>query len=266
MSSRFTVLGAGGFIGSALVPYLRAQGHEVFAPARDEIEPDGRDLGHVIYAIGLTADFRTRPFDTVRAHVSLLTELLERASFESLLYLSSTRVYGKSGTGSQLADLLVNAADPSDLYNLSKLMGESIALHSGRSGVRVARLSNVIGLDRTSENFLFELIREARAGRILLRSAPASAKDYILLDEVLELLTRIALNGRQTVYNVASGRAVSNEVISAELVRLTGCRVDCVPDAPLLSFPLIDASRIREEFGFVPRSVLQMLPTLVSAF
>lgn len=264
--SRFTVLGAGGFIGSALVPYLREQGHEVFAPARDEAVPYDRDLGHVIYAIGLTADFRSRPFDTVRAHVSLLTEVLERASFASLLYLSSTRVYGKSGIGSESADLTVNAADPSDLYNLSKLMGESICLHGGRSGVRVARLSNVIGLDRTSENFLFELIREARAGRILLRSAPASAKDYILLDEVLALLTRIALGGQQSVYNVASGRAIRNDALCSELARLTGCQVDCVPDAPVLSFPLIDASRIRDEFGWVPRSVLQVLPTLVSAF
>ena len=40
------------------------------------------------------------PFDTIRAHVSVLSEVLEHAEFESLLYLSSTRVYGRSRTTS----------------------------------------------------------------------------------------------------------------------------------------------------------------------
>jgi len=262
--SLFTVLGAQGFIGSALVPYLQAQGHEVFAPARDDDTVLRRDLGHVIYCIGLTADFRARPYDTVRAHVSLLAELLERGRFESLLYLSSTRVYGKSATASEMADLSVNSGDPSDLYNLSKLMGESICLHGGGRNARVARLSNVIGLDRGSENFVFELLREARSGRILLRSAPESAKDYILLNEAVALLSQIAQGGRRALYNVASGCSIRHSEICAELVRLTGCRVEVAANAPLLRFPDIDVSLIRNEFQFSARNVLTMLPKIVS--
>ncbi len=91
--STFTVLGATGYIGSRLVAHLQAQGHTVWAPARGDAEVFTRPLGHVMYCVGLTADFRTRPFDTVDAHVGLLAEVLRRAQFESLLYLSSTRVY-----------------------------------------------------------------------------------------------------------------------------------------------------------------------------
>ena len=80
--STFTVLGASGYIGSRLVAHLQAQGHTVWAPTRGDTEVFARPLGHVIYCVGLTADFRTRPFDTVDAHVGLLAEVLRRAQFD----------------------------------------------------------------------------------------------------------------------------------------------------------------------------------------
>jgi len=69
----------------------------VICPTRDE-SLDGRDLGHIIYCIGITADFRRRPHDTITAHVTKLQEVLTRTSFESLVYLSSTRVYSRCVT------------------------------------------------------------------------------------------------------------------------------------------------------------------------
>jgi len=78
---KFTVLGAGGFIGSHLLAHLRQAGHDCFAPARGDATLFAEELGHVIYCIGLTADFRSRPFDTVRAHVCLLADVLEKAPF-----------------------------------------------------------------------------------------------------------------------------------------------------------------------------------------
>ena len=72
----FTVLGASGFIGGRLVRYLRSLGHSVLVPGRDDAHLTGQPLGHLIYAIGVTADFRARPFDTMDAHVSVLSKAL----------------------------------------------------------------------------------------------------------------------------------------------------------------------------------------------
>ena len=94
--------GASGFIGGALCSHLRTAGHDVQAPARDEIPTGG--LGHVVYAIGLTGDFRSRPLATVDAHVTALTERLRGADFDSWLYLSSTRVYRRTGSGTAAED------------------------------------------------------------------------------------------------------------------------------------------------------------------
>ena len=81
-----------------------------------------------IFAIGLTADFRSRPLDTMDAHVSALAEVLRCGRFDSLTYLSSTRVYAGLPRGCGNATLVVNPSDASDLYNLSKLAGEALCL------------------------------------------------------------------------------------------------------------------------------------------
>jgi nucleoside-diphosphate-sugar epimerase len=262
---RYTVLGATGFIGRHLVSALCAQGHDVFAPTKGSPQVFDRPLGHVLYCIGLTADFRTRPHDTMRAHICVLADVLEKADFDSLLYLSSTRVYGRD-IGSENARLGVDVSDPSDLYNLSKLAGESLCRSCGRDHVRVARLSNVVGHDPESDNFLSSLVRDALAGKIVLRSHPDSAKDYILIDDVVRLLQSIADRGAAWIYNVASGANLRHREIAERLAALTGCTIAIEDDAPLVAFPPLDVTRIRTEFGFTPTPVLEALPGVVDAF
>lgn len=261
---KFTVLGARGFIGRNLLSFLRENGHDTWAPSPDDEIIFSRALGHVIYCIGLTADFRERPYDTMRAHIGLLTEVLERTDFDSFLYLSSTRVYSRNRTASETDPIIVDASAPSDLYNISKLAGESLCRSSGRTHVRIARLSNVIGLDPTSQNFVIDIIRQAIGGRITLRSQPLSSKDYIWIDDAVKLLAEIAVSGSETVYNVASGINLQHREIVDQLVRLTGTRTEILPEAPRHDFPVIDIQRIRNEFGFSPQNVLSKLPGLIA--
>ncbi len=262
----FTVLGASGYIGGRLVAALRDNGEECFAPLRDEAEIWKRELGHVIYAIGMTADFRTRPFDTVRAHVSVLSDVLENGNFESLTYLSSTRVYAGADSAKPDAMLSVAPSDPSQLYNLTKLAGESICLGCGRENTRVVRLSNVIGAPATrSENFLDSIVREALSGKLVLRSSPLSSKDYVSIDDVVGLLPLIAAKGKERIYNLASGRNIAHQEWTDSLTNHLGCQVIYEPGAPVLDFPPIDISTTVREFGFSPRSVIDMLPSLIAS-
>ncbi|MBL7088596.1 NAD(P)-dependent oxidoreductase [Acidovorax sp.] len=256
--STFTVLGASGYIGSRLVAHLQAQGHSVWSPARGAAEVFTRQLGHVIYCVGLTADFRTRPFDTVDAHVGLLAEVLRRAQFHSLLYLSSTRVYMGATRTDEDAPLAVLPGDLSYLYNLTKLTGESLCHACGRPGVRVARLSNVVGpgMDAASGNLVADLLHQAQGGRIVLRSDPQSAKDYVHVDDLLDWLPRIALAGRAATYNVASGRQTTHAQWLAWLQARTGCSVEVAGQAPLQAFPPINVLRLQGEWGVAPRAVL----------
>ena len=253
----FTVLGASGYIGSRLVAYLRGQGHSVRAPARGDAEVFSQPLGHVLYCVGLTADFRTRPFDTIEAHVGLLADVLRRAQFDSLLYLSSTRVYMGAARTDEDAPLSVVPGDPSYLYNLSKLTGESLCHASGRSGVRVARLSNVVGpgMDAHSGNLVADLVRQAQQGAMLLRSHLDSAKDYIHVDDVVHWLPRIALSGRSVTYNIASGKQTTHGQWLQWLGDRYGSSFEVQEGAPLQRFAPISVARLHEDFGVVARPV-----------
>ena len=222
-----------------------------------------RPLGHVFYCIGLTADFRSHPFDTVRAHVTVLSDLLEHADFASLLYLSSTRVYGRSTSTCETSVLSVSPEDPSDLYNLSKLLGESLCFASSRASVRVARLSNVIGAGMGSQSLVGELFHEALAGAIRLKTHPDSAKDYILIDDVVRLLWRIADDGHDRIYNVASGVQTTHREWLSALQSTTGCLVQTDDRAPYQTFGVIDIRRIRTEFRFEATRSLDAVPYLV---
>jgi nucleoside-diphosphate-sugar epimerase len=262
----FTVLGASGFIGSHLVRHLESESTPYRAPARDE-NILGQPLGHVIYCIGLTADFRERPFDTVRAHVSHLLGILENADFDSLLYLSTTRVYAGLTNSTEDASLQVNPGQSNDLYNISKIMGESLSLAAPRPHVRVVRLSNVYGHDFLSHNFLTSVIKEAvENGRVLLRTSMASEKDYVNIKDVVAVLPRIALNGRERIYNVASGVNTSNRELMEVIERVTGCDVEVETKAPAILFPKININRIREEFNFSPSSIQESLPELIGDY
>lgn len=261
----FTVLGAGGFIGGALADRLRRDRHHVTTPGRADPLPAG-DLGHVVYCIGLTADFRRRPFDTMEAHVCRLLEVLRHGRFASLLYLSSTRVYGAADSASPDAALTVRPDQPSDLYNLSKLAGESLCLSHPRDTVRVVRLSNVYGAKATAEDFLHSLTDCALTrGHIQLHSALTSSKDYIDLEDVVAILPRIALEGKRRLYNLAAGENVTHETIVTGLQRLTGCSFGVDDGAPEFTFPTIDIGAIRAEFGFSANRLLDRLDDLVAA-
>jgi nucleoside-diphosphate-sugar epimerase len=260
-----TILGASGFIGSQLADKL-TQLHLDFQPVRrhDPLPPG--NLGDVIYCIGVTADFRSRAFDTVESHVCALLDLARNGNFESLLYLSSTRLYAANDATDEEQPLRVSPRNPDDLYNISKAMGESIALNCGRPA-RVARIANVYGPDFNSDNFLPSILKQAAKGEtIVLQTAPESAKDYISIADVVDGLIQIATRGQQQIYNLASGVNVSHRELAETLRRTAGCAVEFATAAPEIKSPPINIDRMRGEFNFAAASILDDLPQLVQLY
>ncbi len=260
-----TLIGGQGFVGRHLDAHLRAIGWTCEVISRNDKEIPQRHLGHVFYCAGLTADFRERPFDTVEAHVSYLAQWLKLGEFDSLTYLSSTRVYANAASTFENTTLLVSPEVAGDLYNLSKLMGESLCLQSGRS-VRIARLSNVYGLQMPEKNFLAEVLSAAvRDKNVRFRSAPESEKDYISVHDVVVALPRIALDGGDGIFNLASGVNVSNQMIADYLTK-AGVVCEFETNAPSIKFPRIDTQKLETEFGNRKCDLVRDLPSLLQHY
>ncbi len=259
-----TVLGASGFIGSHLTDYLQQNHDDFFTPEKGDETIFSKHLGDVVYAVGITSDFRERPLACADAHVCLLHHLIQEGNFDSLTYLSSTRVYGAGKNTTENSALTVNPNRLDDIYNISKLMGESIVIHSGRPNMKVVRLSNVLGEKQNTDTFLGQLLDEGfKTGIVTFQTALNSSKDYIHIDDVVFFLNHIAKLNESGIYNIAGGETISNADIADYMESILGFETKVVDNAPTRSFTTINIDKIVEIFGAKPRSFSDYFPELL---
>jgi len=266
LKEKITILGSGGFIGSHLVEYFNKTGVEYYAPKLLNEKFFEESLGHVIYAIGVT-DFNHRPYDAVEAHVCLLKKILEKKRFDSFLYLSSARIY--RGLSSTLEDepIIVQPTNKDNLYNISKLMGESLCFSTNNENVRVVRPSNIVGVNLNSNLFLPSIIRDAiKNKKIKLNSTLNSERDYICIDDVVKILPRILLEGKYKLYNIAYGKNIKSEELINKLKKITNCDLELNPCTKEYSFPKISIQRIKNEFDFKPTSIIEKFEDIVNEY
>jgi nucleoside-diphosphate-sugar epimerase len=259
-----TVLGAKGFVGKALSKYLRALGHHVYEPEREAPEIMQRPLGIVYYCIGLTSDYSKRPFDTVQAHVSYLACILEKAKFEHIIYLSSTRLYDSLSTAEAYGNspLSLSPNNPRHLYDLSKALGENLCLTVAAERSSIVRLSSVYDTKLSSPSFLSELVQRMQNERtLIIDSSPGYCRDYITLDDVTLSLFTIGAQRARGIYNIASGVNTYNQEI-ADSLRSFGVDIKFTRPGEQMQLPRCNIDHLIE-WGVKPANTLLTLQNFV---
>ncbi len=243
---------------------LLAQGADVRGVSHDA--PSDESLGHVIYCSGVASGSEDRPFDAYRLHVNSLAQWLQR-TFQSFLYLSSTKVYERAGATAEESGVTVRPYASTDVYAVSKIAGETLCLNSGKADVRVARLSNVAGPDVRSNLFFSDVMRqEALTGIVRVRTSRDSSKDYICIEDAVTYLALIALSGTERIYNVAVGRNTTHAELLEKIHEVSGARIDVAKDAPAIALAPIDVTRVTREFGVPRYDVLERVAEWYSQF
>ena len=135
------------------------------------------------------------------------------------------------------------------VYNLSKLLGESLVLQDPRKGLKIVRLSNVVGPGQPQSTFVGALLEEARlSNAVTIQQSPDTSKDYVHLADVVRLLPLIAEQGQQRIYNLGSGRNTSHAQVAAWLKR-QGVDVQFAAQTTAgFHFPTIQIARLADEF------------------
>ena len=266
MKRNYTVLGATGFIGRHLADALRASGHSAHCPDRSELHSLAKaNLGHVFYSLG-GDNWAADPTGAIDAYLMHLRRILESCKFQSLTYISSTRLYLGATEGREDQSLVVDYKEPGRFHNALKLAGETLCLAIDRPDVRIARLSNVIGFAPRGVSLIPGLIRNALStGEMNLWIAPESAKDYVTIEDVVDVLPRICDSGRDRIYNVAGGKNITAGSIVGRIETITGAKAKWHKGEAVV-FPPISIDRIRREFRFDPRPALDLLPAICGKF
>lgn len=266
MKEIYTVLGATGYVGVAIVNFLKRKGIPVNTPEREDILMSGGHMGKVIYCIGLTSDYINEPFATITAHIELLNKVLQFGKFSSLVYLSSARLYDSAEHGREDAYLKLEPDNPRHLYDLSKATGESLCHQSKRQGVKIARLSNVYGGSCLGDNLLHVLLNRLSTEKsLILPYSLHNERDYVFIGDVVIALLAILANDRYPVYNVVSGENVSNETIGKLLGSATGARISFENQEHIVKntqLKKLSTSRLNE-IGIYPTLVEDNIESLV---
>lgn len=262
----FTVIGGSGFIGAELVQHLRNNNYDVFVPHRNDPTLYENDLGIVVYCAG-HGDCVNQPFNVNEANVELLSNILQRAKFKKLIYLSSTRVYMNSLSAFEDDELLIYPSDSRRLFNLTKLVAEELCFRSNRDCI-IVRPSNVYGNAFSSPLFLPSITRDAiKNGVVNMYVTPDYNKDYVAVDDLIAAVVYLSLHSTgHNLYNVASGNNTSAEQISAVLKNKTGCEIKWNPCLTTEQFPVTSIDRISDVMNFRPRNVIDDLSSMVDSF
>lgn len=254
----YTVIGSTGFLGSRLCASLKKLGLEFWAPEKQSKEILARELGCVFYCAGLTADYSKVPFDTIRAHVSYLSYILEKGKYDHLVYLSSTRLYDstKLEIANEDAILKFSTSNPHHLYDLSKALGENLCMTTNYEKTSIARLSCVYDWMPNAPGFLSSILSRIRhESEFLLDSSSGHCRDYISLNDTVSSLISIGRNQTSGIINVASGRNVYNHEIADYLLAF-GYKIKFSKYGDDISLPTCNIDRLKK-MNIKPRDVFE---------
>lgn len=226
---RVVVLGAGGFVGRALVASLAAVGIETLAVTRADLDLSADWAGThlaamlragdaVVFAAALTPD-RGKDPATLLANLRMadaVTQAAAKGGVGHLVYLSSDAVY-PFATG--LIDER-SAAAPDDLYGTMHRAREVLLASQITAPLCVLRPCAVYGAGDTHNSYgPNRFARMLQAGQpVKLFGQGEEMRDHLYIDDLLAVIRLVLAQRSQGVLNVASGRSLS----FGDLVRIQG--------------------------------------------
>ena len=258
---------ANGFIGSHLVPALRAAGYLVSTHSTRQgdirnCQMDFEGIGHVFHLAARTfvPDSWTAPLSFYEVNVLGTVKVLEfcRSQGASLTLVSSY-VYGPPARLPISEDEPLRAFNP---YSHTKILAEETGLYYQRQfaiPVTIIRPFNVYGLGQDRRFLIPSILWQAiDPGQAAIEVADLNPRrDYIFIADLIDLLVRTAFRREGGVFNAGSGSswAVGDVIalVNGFLPTPKPVRVEGLARPEEVADVVADISRARREFGWDPR-------------
>ncbi len=253
---KYTIFGHSGFLGSNIVKYLKKKKYEVFLPSRNKIK-FSKNLNNVIYCIG-SDNVLENPEKGIESNLKLLSKILLKNKFKKFIFISSTRVYLNSKNTKENDNIKININSKDYFYNLLQASSENLCLSQKNKNIKVVRLSNLYGFNFKKQTYLLpNLIRNSKKNKkINISINKKSKKNYLNIYDAIGIIIKIVNRSKYRLYNIASDKRVTIEKIALVIKKLTNCKIIYSNQKIKYDEPIINISRIKKEYKFVPKNNL----------
>jgi len=218
LPKRTVVIGAGGFIGSAIVERLRAEGASVVGVSRRQVDLQGTGAADRLRAI-------LQPGDAVVA-------VAARAPCKNLSMLIDNMLMTKTmldalaqAEPSHVINISSDAVYPDEPLPLSEATPAAIAFTEAvKSPLAILRPSLLYGASDPHNGYGPNRFRRlANAGEnIVLFGEGEERRDHVSVDDVAELAVRVLKHRSGGILNIATGEVHSFRDIAERAVALAG--------------------------------------------
>jgi nucleoside-diphosphate-sugar epimerase len=272
MPHEILITGATGFVGRHLAPILEQKGYAVRGLSRKDgdlasMALDFPGVEHVFHLAGRTfvPESWTTPKPFYELNVIGTLNILEFCKRQrASITIVSSYVYGIPERLPIREDHVVKALNP---YGQSKIMAEELAqfyrCHSGLP-LSIVRPFNLYGSGQDSRFLIPTLIRQFLDPAVVEVQVAdlRPRRDYLHVEDFVQMLVRILETGRHGVFNAGFGTSVSVEEI-ARMVRIASGHTT----KPLVSRNeerthevmdvVADITKAREELHWAPQISLE---------
>lgn len=264
------ITGVNGNIGSALKKALIAKGDVVIdlpdsakrIQNQDYFDaipnPDQIDLIYHLAAASFVPKSWEQPHDFLETNLMGTSRVLEfcRQHGIRLVYVSSY-AYGIPQYLPIDEKHPIAAANP---YGLSKIMAEELCQFYGKNydlSYAIIRPFNVFGTLKNKALLIPEIIEQIKAGKEINVKDLRPKRDYIFIDDLIELLVLAQSHTNNEVYNAGSGASYSvKDIIDAcQTVFETNLPVHSAEQERKNEIPetLCNMDKVKETFGWEPK-------------
>ncbi len=251
----FTIFGHTGFLGHNLVKYLKNS--KLLLPKRNKFTFN-QNLGNIIYCIG-SDDWKTDTFNSFNANLGFVPTIIEKNNFKSFTFVSSCRIYNNSTTTHETSNFKFNPTDTNEFYNLKKILAENY-LFASKKKIKIVRVSNIVGFSPKSPLVFPMFVKNAiTKKKIVISINKNSTKDFIHIDDVVQLIARISIKGKGKIYNIANGKNTKLIDLAQSIKKFTNCKILLKNQNKAIFEPKININKIKKEFNFKSKNILKNL-------
>jgi nucleoside-diphosphate-sugar epimerase len=217
--ARAVVLGAGGFVGGAIVRHLMAQNVAVLAVRRDDLDLTAADAAarlaamlradDAVVMVSAQAPCRTPAMMTANIRMAeAMCDVLTRRPVAHVVYLSSDAVYVDSSAPLTEA----SPAAPTTLHGAMHLAREQMfASIAGDAPLAILRPTLIYGASDPHNGYGPNRFRRLanRAEPIVLFGAGEERRDHVDIDDVAAIAALVLSRRSRGILNVATGAVTS---------------------------------------------------------